>query len=137
MTSSPAAASCCRAAGARPVALGIGRKSLTQALEATGRQPAHRVFSNQQVHAHLARLFAQNGFTNDFPQLKTQLTLVATNLDTGEAAPFGRPGWDHVPISQAVQASAALPGPVSAGRDRRPVLRGRRAQENHARLGGA
>jgi NTE family protein len=31
---------------------------------------------------------------------------VATNLDSGEAAPFGRPGWDHVPISQAVQASS-------------------------------
>ncbi|MCB2017252.1 MAG: patatin-like phospholipase family protein, partial [Hydrogenophaga sp.] len=30
--------------------------------------------------------------------------------DTGEAAPFGRPGWDHVPISRAIQASAALPG---------------------------
>jgi NTE family protein len=36
----------------------------------------------------------------------------------GEAAPFGRPGWDHVPISQAVQASSALPGlfpPVEIG----------------------
>jgi predicted acylesterase/phospholipase RssA len=36
--------------------------------------------------------------------------LVATDLDSGEAIPFGTEGWDHVPISQAVQASAALPG---------------------------
>ena len=36
--------------------------------------------------------------------------LVATDLDTGAAAPFGQPGWDHVPISRAIQASAALPG---------------------------
>ena len=30
--------------------------------------------------------------------------------DTGEAAALGRGGWDHVPISKAVQASSALPG---------------------------
>jgi predicted acylesterase/phospholipase RssA len=38
------------------------------------------------------------------------LVLVATDLDSGATAPFGQPGWDHVPISQAVAASAALPG---------------------------
>jgi predicted acylesterase/phospholipase RssA len=67
-------------------------------------------FSNQQVDTQLARLFSQKGRTNDFRKLKTKLTLVATNLDSAEPAPFGRPGWDHVPISQAVQASSALPG---------------------------
>ncbi len=36
--------------------------------------------------------------------------LVATDLDSGQAAPFGQPGWDHVPISVAASASAALPG---------------------------
>ena len=36
--------------------------------------------------------------------------LVAVDLDSGEAVRFGAPGWDDVPISQAVQASAALPG---------------------------
>ena len=55
-------------------------------------------------------MFSRPGRSNDFRQLKTQLTLVATNLDSGEATPFGRPGWDHVPISRAVQASSALPG---------------------------
>jgi NTE family protein len=90
--------------------LGIDRRPLTQVLERLGASLPTGVFSNQQVHAHLAELFAQNGFTNDFRQLRTRLTLVATNLDTGEAAPFGEPGWDHIPISQAVQASAALPG---------------------------
>ena len=45
-----------------------------------------------------------------FAQLKRKLVLVATDLDSGEAAPFGQPGWDHVPISQAAAASAALPG---------------------------
>jgi NTE family protein len=36
--------------------------------------------------------------------------IVATDLDTGEAVRFGSPGWDGVPISRAVQASAAVPG---------------------------
>jgi len=96
----------------------VGRKPLMQVLERLGAVLPTGVFSNHQIHTHMARLFAQNGFTNDFRQLKTRLTLVATNLDSGEAAPFGQPGWDHVPISQAVQASSALPGlfpPVEIG----------------------
>ena len=88
----------------------LGRKSFTHALERLGAGLPTGVFSNEQIDVQLAKLFSRAGRTNDFRQLKTKLTLVATNLDSGEAAPFGRPGWDHVPISQAVQASAALPG---------------------------
>ena len=87
-----------------------GRKPITQVIERLGAGLPTGIFSNHKIHEQLSRLFAQSGFTNDFRQLKTRLTLVATNLDTGEAAPFGQPGWDHVPISQAVQASSALPG---------------------------
>ena len=87
-----------------------GGKPLSSALEHLGPALPAGLFSNEQVHAQLAHLFSQDGRTNDFRQLKTQLTLVATNLDSGEIAPFGRPGWEHVPISKAVQASAALPG---------------------------
>ncbi len=87
-----------------------GGKSLTSALERLSPALPAGIFSNAQVDTQLARLFSQGGRTNDFRQLKTQLTLVATNLDSGKIAPFGRPGWDHVPISKAVQASAALPG---------------------------
>jgi NTE family protein len=96
----------------------VGRKSLMNALERLGPGLPTGVFSNQSVDTQLARLFSREGRTNDFRKLKTKLTLVATNLDSGEAAPFGRPGWDHVPISQAVQASSALPGlfpPVEIG----------------------
>jgi predicted acylesterase/phospholipase RssA len=88
----------------------VGRKSLMNALERLSPALPAGVFSNQAVDTQLARLFSRPGRTNDFRKLKTKLTLVATNLDSGEAAPFGRPGWDHVPISQAVQASSALPG---------------------------
>jgi NTE family protein len=90
--------------------LTTGRKSLTRALELLGPGLPTGIFSNDEIHEELSRLFSHDGRTNDFRQLKTQLTLVATNLDTGEAVPFGRPGLDDVPISKAVQASAALPG---------------------------
>jgi NTE family protein len=79
-------------------------------LERLGPSLPTGIFANDLIHRRLSSLFSRDGRTNDFRQLKAQLTLVATNLDTGEAAPFGRPGWDHVPISKAVQASSALPG---------------------------
>jgi len=88
----------------------LGRKSFTHALERMGPSLPTGIFSNDEVHHRLERLFSRDGRSNDFRQLRSRLTLVATNLDSGEAAPFGRPGWDHVPISKAVQASSALPG---------------------------
>jgi len=88
----------------------LGRRSLSQSLERLGPSLPTGIFSNELIDRRLALLFSRDGRTNDFRELKAQLTLVATNLDTGEAAPFGRPGWDHVPISKAVQASSALPG---------------------------
>ena len=90
--------------------LAVGRKSITGALERLGPGLPTGIFSNDEIHTRLERLFTREGRTNDFRQLKARLTLVATNLDSGEAAPFGQPGWDHVPISKAVQASSALPG---------------------------
>ncbi|MGH8857468.1 MAG: patatin-like phospholipase family protein [Polaromonas sp.] len=88
----------------------FGRKSLVNAFEALGPALPTGIFCNDEIDARLTQLFSKPGRTNDFRQLGTRLTLVATNLDSGEAAPFGRPGWDHVPISKAVQASSALPG---------------------------
>jgi NTE family protein len=88
----------------------VGRRSLAHSLGHLGRSLPTGLFSNTPVDLRLAQAFSRPGRTNDFRQLATQLTLVATNLDTGEPAPFGRPGWDQVPISKAVQASSALPG---------------------------
>ena len=87
-----------------------GRKPLLNVLEKLGPALPTGIFSNEEVDRRLGMLFSRDGRTNDFRKLKTRLTLVATNLDSGEAAPFGQPGWDHVPISRAVQASSALPG---------------------------
>ena len=88
----------------------VGRKTLLNALEALGPALPTGVFSNDEIDTRLDRFFTKPGRTNDFRELKAKLTLVATNLDSGDAALFGQPGWDHVPISKAVQASSALPG---------------------------
>lgn len=88
----------------------VGGKSLVSALELLGPALPTGIFSNDNIDIRLAEMFSQPGRTNDFNQLRSRLTLVATDLDTGEAAPFGQPGWKHVPISRAVQASAAMPG---------------------------
>lgn len=79
-------------------------------LESLGRAIPTGLFSGDEVDRYLSHIFSQPGRTNDFRQLAHKLYLVATDLDTGESVAFGAPGVDHVPISRAVQASAALPG---------------------------
>ena len=68
------------------------------------------VFDNSGIGDYLARLFSTQGRSNDFRKLGHKLFLVATDLDSGRVVPFGARGWTSVPISQAVLASAALPG---------------------------
>jgi predicted acylesterase/phospholipase RssA len=67
-------------------------------------------FDNEPIHEYLARIWSAPGRSNDFRQLANRLYVVAVDLDTGEPVQFGAPGYDHVPISRAVQASSALPG---------------------------
>jgi NTE family protein len=86
------------------------RRSWLSAIEVLGHALPTGLFSNAALEARLRRLFSAAGRSDDFRQLRRRLVLVATDLDSGEAAPFGQPGWDHVPISRAVAASAALPG---------------------------
>ena len=92
--------------------------SLLAAMERLGGALPTGIFSNAMIDTQLRRQFSAPGRTNDFRQLKRKLVLVATDLDSGDSAEFGQPGLDHVPISKAVQASAALPGlfpPVEIG----------------------
>ena len=77
---------------------------------ALGRALPTGVFDNEAIHRYLQAEFEKPGRTNDFRRLERRLYLVATDLDSGQAVSFGRPGHDHVAISKAVQASAALPG---------------------------
>ena len=68
------------------------------------------LFDSQGVEAFLRDIFTRRGRSNDFRTLGADLFVVAVDLDSGEAVRFGEKGWDGVPISQAVQASSALPG---------------------------
>lgn len=67
-------------------------------------------FDGEPIRHYLERLFSRHGRTDDFRELKKHLVVVATDLDAGRAVRFGEEGFDDVPISRAVQASAALPG---------------------------
>ncbi len=68
------------------------------------------LFDNSAFAAYYARRFSEPGRTDDFRKLPHKLFIVATDLDSGRSTPFGAPGLDHVPISEAIKASAALPG---------------------------
>jgi len=88
----------------------LGSASGIEIVEQLGRTIPTGFFSNEPIEAHLRAVFSAPGRTDDFRRLARRLVLVATDLDTGAVAPFGLPGWDDVPISRAVTASAALPG---------------------------
>ncbi|HRH87966.1 MAG TPA: patatin-like phospholipase family protein [Rubrivivax sp.] len=88
----------------------LKRRALLPAFEILGRALPTGLLSPAPLEAQVRRLLSAPGRSNDFRKLSRKLVLVATDLDSGDAAPFGQPGWDHVPISQAAAASAALPG---------------------------
>jgi predicted acylesterase/phospholipase RssA len=75
-----------------------------------GRALPTGVFDNECINDFLTRLFNTQGLTNDFRELTHKLYVVAVDLDTAEIVRFGAGGFDHIPISKAVQASSALPG---------------------------
>ncbi len=68
------------------------------------------IFNSAGIDEFLRRLFSLPGLSNDFRRIKSRLYLVATDLDSGASVAFGSKGHERVPISTAVQASAALPG---------------------------
>ncbi len=70
------------------------------------------------IQEYLHRVFLSRLGSDSFRDLPRELYVVAVDLDSGEAVAFGREGWRHVPVSKAVQASAAMPGlyrPVRIG----------------------
>ncbi len=85
-------------------------KRLLDALTSLGQSLPTGIFDSDPVRDYVERIFAIKGRTDDFNQLDNKLTVVATDLESGEAMRFGHLGWGQVPISVAVQASTALPG---------------------------
>lgn len=77
------------------------------------------LLDNSGIAEFLARTFKERGGTDRFDELTRRLYLVAVDLDTGDAIPFGDRGYRDILISKAVQASTALPGlyrPVRIGK---------------------
>jgi predicted acylesterase/phospholipase RssA len=68
------------------------------------------LFDSAPMQRYLARIFSAAGRSDDFRRLRGKLRVVAVKLDTSELVTFGGPGYEHVPVSRAVQASLALPG---------------------------
>ena len=87
-----------------------GDMTLLESFARTSRSLPVGLFDNEPLRAYLEKIFALAGRTDDFRGLERPLYIVAADLDSGEAVRFGEPGFDHVPISRAVQASTALPG---------------------------
>ncbi len=117
------------------LAYAVQGRSLLGSLEQLGAVLPTGLFTQAPLQAQLQRMFTAPGRSDDFRQLRQRLVIVATDLDSGEAAPFGQPGWDQVPISQAVAASAALPGlfpPVAI--DGRCYVDGALKKTLHARV---
>jgi NTE family protein len=76
------------------------------------------LFDNRAMEAGMRRLLSREGRSNDFRRLRAPLFVIATDLDSGQTIEFGSRETSHVPISQAVQASSALPAmypPVKIG----------------------
>ncbi len=72
------------------------------------------LFDNARIEAYLRRNFEAAGVPNDFRELyrttKKELYIGAMNLDTAERVVFGHDEDTAAGVSQAVQASTALPG---------------------------
>ena len=89
---------------------GLPTRGLVESFIRLTRGLPNGLFDNGAFAAYYARRFSEPGRTNDFRKLPHKLFIVATDLDSGKSVPFGAPGLDHVPISEAIKASAALPG---------------------------
>lgn len=87
-----------------------GKASVANSLERLKGALPTGIFSGEGIHEFMQKAFSSQGRTNDFRNLRQQLIIVATDLDSGEPIRFGQRGYDNVPISKAAQASAAVPG---------------------------
>ncbi|HST38214.1 MAG TPA: patatin-like phospholipase family protein, partial [Conexibacter sp.] len=67
------------------------------------------LYSGGGIESYVRDVLTGDDRSDDFRDLRSELYLTATDLDTAERVVFGRAGFDDVPISTAVRASTALP----------------------------
>ncbi|MDP8257058.1 MAG: patatin-like phospholipase family protein [Candidatus Alcyoniella australis] len=72
------------------------------------------IFDNSRIEAYLRRNMMRSNMKNDFMEMhnrrRKELYITAMNLDTSERVVFGHDEDSSLTISEAVQASTALPG---------------------------
>ncbi|MFN8644532.1 MAG: hypothetical protein U0802_23790 [Candidatus Binatia bacterium] len=90
------------------------------------------LFDNSSIERYIRRNLEGAGLSNDFRILyrrtKRELYISAMNLDTAERVVFGHDEDASVTISEAVQASTALPGFYKPARQGHRLRRRRRAR---------
>lgn len=94
----------------RELLLHPGGARLSEAINRFGGLVPTGLFDNAEIERFLRDAFTIRGRSNDFRELDRPLYVVAVDLNRGEAVTFGSKDWSDVPISRAVQASAAMPG---------------------------
>ena len=98
------------------------------------------LYSAEGIERYVRRILSDPARTNDFRELRRELYVTATDLDSCERVVFGAEGADHVPISKAVSASSALPMIYKPVQDRQPRVHRRRPglhhEPRHRRRGG-
>jgi predicted acylesterase/phospholipase RssA len=67
-------------------------------------------FSLAPLESYIREAFAAKGLSNDFARTPRPLLVAAIALDRAERVVFGSGDFMHVPVSDAVAASSAIPG---------------------------
>lgn len=94
---------------AKDVLLNLRRLTIVDILTMVAELAPGGFYSLDGMTRMLSAQLGKDGFSNDFRALDRELYILATDLDSAEPIVFGGAGWDDVPISKAVAASAALP----------------------------
>jgi NTE family protein len=103
---------------ARQVVRQRGQVSLMDVLLGLAEGLPSGAYTGAGIESYLRRVLSQPGRSDDFGELRHELYLTATDLDTCERVVFGQGEYRDVPISTAVRASGALPmvyAPVTVG----------------------
>ena len=66
-------------------------------------------YSGAGIETYVREVLSDDGRSDDFRELRKELYIAATDLDSCERIVFGAGEWSDVPISTAVRASTALP----------------------------
>jgi NTE family protein len=94
---------------ARTLGRNLGSFSLVDLAIALADALPSGLYSGAGIERYVETILTSEDRTDDFRELRPELYLAATDLDTCERIVLGAEGWDDVPISTAVRASTALP----------------------------